>query len=130
MALAGDLADRRDSAKYTSTQEDAWTLVAAAALARETADGSVSVDGEALTGSVYRRYLQEEIEATPVEIANGGNSATEARVSVTAIPLVPPEASSAGFTIIRDYYLPDGSWVEDISQVSQNDRFVVVLTMS
>jgi uncharacterized protein YfaS (alpha-2-macroglobulin family) len=128
-ALSADLATLRDTAKYTSTQEDAWTLVAAAALSRETGDGSVSINGEALTGSVYRRYDQEQIEAAGVNIVNNGNTRTEAKISVTGIPSTPPPASSEGFTITRDYYLPDGT-PADLSQVNQNDRFVVVLTMA
>ncbi len=69
-ALSSKLADLRDLAKYTSTQEDAWTLVAAAALARQTASGSVTIDGKALAGSVYQRYQQEHFETAPVTIVN------------------------------------------------------------
>lgn len=129
-ALTGLLADQRDLVRWTSTQEDAWTLLAAAALARETGDGSVTIDGEALTGSVYRRFEQEQLDGASVTIVNNGNQPTEARISVTGIPATPPPASSEGFTITRDYYLPDGTVVDDLSQVSQNDRFVVVLTMT
>jgi len=128
-ALTASLATLRDAATYTSTQEDAWTLVAAAALAREAGDGSVTIDGTALTGSVYKRYDQEQFDAAPVTIVNNANTPTEAKISVTAIPATPPAASSKGFTISRDYYLPDGT-PADLDQVSQNDRFVVVLTMS
>jgi uncharacterized protein YfaS (alpha-2-macroglobulin family) len=31
--------------------------------------------------------------------------------------------------LTRDYYLPDGTLIEDLSTVSQNQRFVVVLTV-
>jgi len=130
-ALAADLADRRDRVRYTSTQEDAWTLVAAAALAREAASGEVTIDGEALTGSAYRRYDQEHFDAAEVTIVNTSNQPTEAKVSVTAIPSEPPAASSEGFTISRAYYLPDGTPFDPAyDQVSQNDRFVVVLSMT
>jgi uncharacterized protein YfaS (alpha-2-macroglobulin family) len=130
-ALTTRLTELRDRATWTSTQEDAWTLVAAAALARETGDGSVTIDGEALTGPVYRRYDQEHFGAAQVTIVNNANQPTEVKVSVTGIPAVPPPASSEGFTITRDYYLPDGTVFDPgLSQVSQNDRFVVVLTMT
>jgi len=130
-ALAAELTRQRDRTRYTSTQEDAWTLVAAAALARETGDGSVTLDGERLTGSVYRRYDQEHFDAADVTIVNNGNQPTEMKVSVTGIPAVPPAASSQGFTITRDYYLPDGTLFDPrVDQVRQNDRFVVVLTMT
>jgi alpha-2-macroglobulin len=129
VALTADLAERRDAQRYTSTQEDAWTLLAAAALARDAGDGTVTVDGEALTGTVYRRYQQEHFDEGELSIANSGNTATEVKVTVTAIPAEPPAASSDGFSISRNYYLPDGT-PADISTVTQNDRFVVVLTMS
>ena len=129
-ALTQDLAALRDAATYSSTQEDAWTLVAAAALARETGDGAISIDGEALEGSVYRNYEHAYFDAAPVVITNNGNQPTEAKISVTGIPATPPPASSAGFTISRDYYLPDGTYIgPDLDFVSQNDRFVVVLSM-
>jgi uncharacterized protein YfaS (alpha-2-macroglobulin family) len=48
-------------------------------------------------------------------------------VTVTAIPANPPAASSNGFTIQRDYYLPNGE-PADLGNIHQNDRFVVVLT--
>ena len=88
----------RGRQRWTSTQEDAWTLIAAAALARETGDGSITVNGEELTGSVYRRYFQEYFtdENGTVTITNNGNTPTEVRVSVTGIPAVPPPASAAG----------------------------------
>src|SRR5690606_28466757 len=82
-ALASRLSDLRDVSRWTSTQEDGWTLIAAAALARDTADGSIVIDGEELGGTVYRRYFAEELDNGPVVIANHGNTATEAKVSVT-----------------------------------------------
>ncbi len=127
-ALAERLADLRDASRWTSTQEDGWTLVAAAALARDTADGSVTVDGEALDGTVYRRYLQEEFDGGPVTIVNTSNRATEAKVSVTGIPTEPPAASENGFALERSYYLLDGS-PATLDDIHQNDRFVVVLSV-
>jgi uncharacterized protein YfaS (alpha-2-macroglobulin family) len=129
--LAAELAELHDLETYTSTQEDAWTLVAAAALARDTGDGSISLDDEVLTGSVYRRYDQDRIEAAPVDIANNGNRPTEAKVTVTGLPVEPPPAGGDGFTISREYYLPDGTAFDpELSEVRQNDRFVVVLRMT
>ncbi|MEO5808438.1 alpha-2-macroglobulin family protein [Devosia sp.] len=127
--LTKRLADLRDTVRYTSTQEDTWTLVAAAALAKGTADGSVTIDGAPLTGAVYQRYDQEQVEAAAVKIVNTGNKPTEAKISITGIPAKPPEASSNGFTISRDYFLPDGT-AADLTNIHQNDRFVVVLTMT
>lgn len=130
-ALASRLAELRERATWTSTQEDAWTLVAAAALARDTSGGAVRVDGVALAGPIYRRYDQEYFDGTQVSIANDGSRPTEMKVSVTGIPAVPPPAASQGFTVQRDYYRPDGTIFDpSLGQVVQNDRFVVVLTIA
>ncbi|AKR54590.1 PAN domain protein [Devosia sp. H5989] len=127
-ALTAQLADMRDHVTWTSTQEDTWTLVAAASLAKDAGNGSVTVDGEALEGSVYRRFDQEHFDAASVEIVNNANQPTEAKVTVVGIPATPPAATSDGFTIERTYYLPDGTEA-DLSDVRQNDRFVVVLNV-
>jgi len=65
-----------------------------------------------------------------VEIANSGTAATEAKVTVTGYPETPPEASSNGFTLTREYFLPDGSRVDpELTPIAQNERLVVVLTV-
>jgi uncharacterized protein YfaS (alpha-2-macroglobulin family) len=125
-SLANQLAKLRDRARYTSTQEDTWTLLAASALGASSTDGSITINGEALTGQVYRRVEQAGFEA--VEIANGGASDTEAKVTVTGYPAIPPGASDDGFGISRAYYLPDGTEVDPTEgALSQNDRLIVVL---
>jgi len=126
-ALTQQLADLRDATRWSSTQEDAWTLVAASALARSATLGKVTVDGEALEGTAYRRYDDVVIAGSPVTITNEGNTATEMSVSVTGIPVTPPAASSDGFSITREYFLVDGT-PADLATVRQNDRFVVKLT--
>jgi hypothetical protein len=128
VALTQQLADLRDAARWSSTQEDAWTLVAASALARSTTTSKVTVDGEALEGTVYRRYDDIVLQGSPVVVKNEGNTPTEMTVSVTGIPAVLPAASSDGFSITREYFQVDGTPIEDISQARQNDRFVVRLT--
>jgi uncharacterized protein YfaS (alpha-2-macroglobulin family) len=125
-ALTKLVADQRDLARWTNTQEDAWTLMAAAALGTSATDGKVTLNGEAVTGAVYRRYHDEDISA-PVKLANTGNTPVEVKVTTTAIPVTPPAASSDGFTISRQFFLPDGT-PADLSSVQQNDRFVVVIT--
>jgi len=126
VALTEQLANLRDAARWSSTQEDAWTLVAASALARSATIGKVTVDGEPLEGTVYRRYDDIVLKGSPVTVTNKGNTATEMTVSVTGIPAILPAASSDGFTITREYFLVDGT-PADLSTVSQNDRFVVKL---
>ncbi len=127
--LARRLADLRDHKKWTSTQEDAWTLVAAAALEKNATNGSLTIDGKPVSGTAYQRYQQEHFDTASVVIANTGNAPTELKVSVTGIPAVPPKASSTGFTIKRTYYNIDGTEA-DLNDVHQNDRYVVLLSMT
>ena len=68
----------------------------------------MTIEGETLTGSAYRRYTQEDLERTGVTITNDGNQPTEVKVTATAIRLAPP-ASANGFTIDVGWYLPDGT---------------------
>lgn len=127
--LASELAKLRDRARYTSTQEDSWTLLAAAALGRDAADGSVTLGGDPLTGQVYRQFNQAGL-AEPLVIANTGADRTEAKVTIIGYPVIPPEASSDGFTITREYYLPDGTSIDPtLTTIAQNERLVVVLTV-
>ncbi|MEO8756610.1 MAG: alpha-2-macroglobulin family protein [Devosia sp.] len=128
-ALAKILASERDAKRWTSTQDNAWTLLAASALQKQATSGSVTIDGAPLTGTVYQRYDQEHFDSAAVTIVNTGNQATEMKISVTGIPSTPPKASSNGFTISRTYYLPDGTEA-DLGNLHQNDRFVVVLSMA
>ena len=126
-ALTNQLAKLRDRKDYTSTQEDSWTLLAAAALGQASTDGSITLNGEALSGQVYQSY--EQAGFAPVEIANTGAAATEAKVTVSGYPSVAPDETSNGFTLIREYFLPDGTPVDPTEGLAQNDRLVVVLTV-
>ncbi len=130
-ALAERLGKLRELASYTSTQEDAWTLVAAAALARQTSNGSVSIDGAVLAGPVYQRYAQEHFDGASVVITNNGAEAVQAKASVTGIPASAPPASDNGFAITREYFTADGTSIDPTTApLAQNDRFVVVLTVT
>ncbi|WP_417310677.1 alpha-2-macroglobulin family protein [Devosia sp.] len=128
-ALTADLAERRNAARYTSTQEDAWTLVAAAALTRNSADGSLSIDGEALTGSAYRYYDEAQVAAGPITLANDGTQPIEIGVTITGYPAKSPPASESGFTISRSYFNLDGTEA-DLDSIAQNDRFVAVIDVT
>ncbi|MGV8853598.1 MAG: MG2 domain-containing protein [Devosia sp.] len=126
-ALTSQLAGLRDNAQYTSTQEDSWTLLAAAALGEGTADGALTLDGAPLTSPLVRRFDQTGF--TPLALANTGQTDTQAKVTVTGYPATQPEASSNGFTLARSYYRPDGTEVDpQQTPIAQNERLVVVLT--
>jgi uncharacterized protein YfaS (alpha-2-macroglobulin family) len=112
---------------YTSTQENAWLVLAARALAKESV--TVDLDGAAIKTALYRGYKAAEMVGKPVKITNTGETPIQAVVSVSGAPLVPEPAASNGFKIERNYFTLDGS-PADISKVKQNDRFAVVLKIT
>jgi alpha-2-macroglobulin len=112
---------------YTSTQEQAWMVLAARALGRETR-GTVEVDGEARTGSYYRRVRAEALGA-PLKLTNTGDLPLQAVVSVSGAPVTPEPAADRGFKIERLYYTLAGE-PADPSTARQNQRFAVVLKIT
>lgn len=128
-SLVDRLADARDLRDWTSTQEDAWSLLAAAALIDDAVDAGLVLNGEPLDGPLFAAFTDAELTAVPVNLVNTGDQAVDAVVSVTGVPTIAPPAGGNGFTIERAYYTPDGTLV-DPSVVAQNDRFVVAITVT
>ena len=118
----------RAAATYTSTQENAWMVMAARALGKE-ARVSLRVAGETRQAALYRRYRAGDIPAEGVRIENLGEGTMQAVVSVSGAPVVPEPAAERGFRIERSYHTLDGEAV-DPSRVKQNTRMVVVLRIT
>jgi uncharacterized protein YfaS (alpha-2-macroglobulin family) len=112
---------------YTSTQENAWMVLAARALAKETL--TLDLDGQAVKTALYRSYKAAEMANKPIKITNTGDAPVQAVVSVSGSPITPEPAASNGFKIERNYFTLDGKPV-DISKARQNDRFAVVLKVT
>jgi uncharacterized protein YfaS (alpha-2-macroglobulin family) len=127
--LATRIAIKEQSQRYASTQENAWMLMAAAALIQDSAQTEFSVDGAVVTSPLFERFSGDAVEASPVVIRNLGDQSLEAVVAATGIPVVPEPEGGNGFAIARAYFTPDGE-PADVSVVGQNDRFVVVLTVT
>ncbi len=112
---------------YTSTQENAWMVLAARALAKETL--TLDIDGQPSKTAVYRSYKAEAMAGKPVKITNTGDAPIQAVVSVSGSPVTPEPAVSNGFKIERNYFTLDGK-PADVSKAKQNDRFAVVLKVT
>jgi uncharacterized protein YfaS (alpha-2-macroglobulin family) len=118
---------------YTSTQEQAWMLLAARALTEETANVTLSVNGQPHKGQLIRAITAEEAKSGDLTIVNQADASTDAVISVIGAALTPEPATSKGFTIERSYYTLDGKKVDlqsatgGSSKLKQNDRLVVVL---
>jgi alpha-2-macroglobulin len=112
---------------YTSTQENAWLVLASRALAKETL--ALDIDGSPIKTALYRSYKATEMAGKPIKITNTGDASVQAVVSVSGAPVTPEPAASNGFKIERNYFTLDGK-PADVSKAKQNDRFAVVLKIT
>jgi uncharacterized protein YfaS (alpha-2-macroglobulin family) len=112
---------------YTSTQENAWLVLASRALSKETM--ALDIDGSPIKTAAYRSYKAEQMAGKPVKITNTGDAPVQAVVSVSGSPITPEPAASNGFKIERNYFTLDGK-PADVSKARQNDRFAVVLKIT
>jgi uncharacterized protein YfaS (alpha-2-macroglobulin family) len=112
---------------YTSTQENAWMVLAARALAKETLN--LEIDGQPVKTAVFRSYKADQMAGKPIRITNTGEAPVQAVVSVSGSPVTPEPAASNGFKIERNYFTLDGK-PADITKAKQNDRFAVVLKIT
>jgi len=119
----------KKAARWTSTQDDAWMLLAARALKANTAGIRLTVNGAPHTGAFAKRMTGEELLDSPLVIANTGTDTVQAALTTVASPTDPLPAGGDGFTIARTYYTMDGSEA-NVTEVNQNDRFVVVLKIT
>jgi uncharacterized protein YfaS (alpha-2-macroglobulin family) len=113
---------------YTSTQENAWMVLAARALAKDTTGVSLDVAGEKRQGALNRSFRPSELQQ-PVTVTNTGEGTLQAVVTVSGAPLVPEPAADKGFKIERLYFTLDGK-PADPAKTKQNDRFAVVLRIT
>ena len=124
-----DVSRRRAASGTTSTQENAWLLLAAKSLIDQSRGLTVDVDGKPEAGPVQRVLSAADLTRAPLVIKNTTDQSVSASVIVNGASVTPEPAASSGFTIERRVYTPDGKEVQ-FDKVKQNDRFVVVLKVS
>jgi alpha-2-macroglobulin len=112
----------------TSTQENAWLVLAARALAKQLNSISLTVNGETRQGALYRNMRPDDL-GSPYAVQNNGDGNVQAVVSVSGSPLTPEPAAENGFKIERSYHTLAGE-AADPSKARQNQRFVVVLKVT
>ena len=117
---------------HTSTQEQAWLLLAAHALSDQIKSAKIAIDGAPVTGTLQRVIRASDL-GRDVVITNNGPERVDAVVSVIGASFEPQPAAEKGFKIERSYYTLDGEKLEmasargGTSTVKQNDRLVVVV---
>jgi alpha-2-macroglobulin len=118
----------RNLTPYTSTQENAWMVLAARALAKDAQTVTLDVGGARTQGALNRNLRASDLQH-PLTLTNAGESPVQAVVTVSGAPLVPEPAAERGFKIERTYYTLDGK-PADPTKAKQNDRFAVVLKIT
>jgi hypothetical protein len=111
--------------EYTTTQEQAWLVLAAHAMAGDS-DLAYSVDGDT------RHSTKEPVVLNPdgaaiekgVHIRNQGDRPIWLQVTARGVPKEPQSAAVAGLSVGRTFYTLDGR-IADLEKVRQNDRLVV-----
>ncbi|MGO4573800.1 alpha-2-macroglobulin [Microvirga sp. 2TAF3] len=121
--------DEERGNRRTSTQEEAWLVLAAQAVARDAEAMVLKVDGADRKGAFYRSYKDASLNSGAITLANAGPAAVQAVVTVTGNPIEPEPAVSRGYTVERSTHKLDGTQVQP-DTVRQNERLVVVLKVT
>jgi alpha-2-macroglobulin len=118
----------RDATFYTSTQENAWMVLAARAIGKQ-ARLSLDVAGEKRQSPLYRNARAADLQSSPLKITNTGDTPVRAVVSVNGAPITPEPAAEKGFKLERLYFSLDGKPANP-ANARQNQRFAVVLKIT
>ena len=108
-----------------STQEAAWSLMAAKALVRAPGQSNLRVNGAVVDGP-FVQVLEDDATARSMSIATGDGSATDITLTTFGVPEVAPDAGGNGYRISRRYYSMEGKQLDGTS-FHVGDRFVTVV---
>ncbi|MBV9202994.1 MAG: alpha-2-macroglobulin family protein, partial [Alphaproteobacteria bacterium] len=128
-SLVDGIAERFSRAARTSTQEQAWLLMAAEAAAKSGGGAmTIATDNGAPQSRSEPLYLRRLLGAgaSPTAITNRGDTPAWRAVSITGVPAADLPAESKGYNVSRGIFRPDGT-AADLSKVRQTDLFVVVI---
>lgn len=128
-AIAKKLDASRSNRTFTSTQENAWLILAARALFDQAGKLSLEVANKTHKGAYFGTYSAEDLANGEVAIVNKGDAAVSATVTVTGIPTTPEPPASKGFTIERRVFSMEGKPLV-LEKVEQNQRVVVLLQVA
>ena len=124
------LKQARAERSFLSTQEMNWMALAAEALADHASLSEFTVDGEPVKGALYRRWSGPALKDNSITVANTGQSPAELVVSVSGAPIEPDPAIANGYAIERSFYKLDGTRIDSLQSMAQNERVVVALKVT
>ena len=124
------LEQARAERSFLSTQEMNWMTLAAEGLAEHASLAQFRVDGEAVKGALYRRWSGPTRAGQSIVIANAGQNPAQLVVSVSGAPIEPDPAVAKGYAIERSFYKLDGTKLDALQSMGQNERLVVSLKVT
>ncbi|WP_072506221.1 alpha-2-macroglobulin family protein [Phaeobacter porticola] len=116
--LAGD-------GRALSTQESAWTLMAAHALVGRAEESGLLINGQPSEGPVVE-VLEGDQDSAPLALTAASGRQVDITLTTLGVPLVAAPAGGTGYSIERSYYSMEGT-VLPSDQFAVGDRFVTVL---
>jgi alpha-2-macroglobulin len=122
--------DARAKTSFTSTQEDAFMILAAEALADKAESIALSIDGAPHEGTFFGNWSAAALDKKTITIANSGQAPLSVVLTTSGNPQVPEPAAQQGYRIERAYYSLAGTAMPSSAPIKQNDRFVVALTVT
>jgi uncharacterized protein YfaS (alpha-2-macroglobulin family) len=129
VSLSNRVEQERLASRHTSTQEDAWSLMAAHALMQSLSGPRLSVDGDPVAGPLFRSFDANSLAVGPVNVANIGDRPVEVGITVRGVPASPEPAGGNYYALTRSYFTLEGEPV-DLSAVEQGERLVAVLDVT
>ena len=132
IARAGAVLEQaRAQRSFLSTQEMNWMTLAAEALADHASLAQFRVDGEPVKGALYRRWSGPTLSAAMRSSSPmPGQNPAQLVVSVSGAPIEPDPAAANGYAIERSFYKLDGTKIDALQSMAQNERVVVALKVT
>ena len=115
-----------------STQESAWTLLAAHALIKNPEASGMVINGQPAEGPFVQVSDGDNMDGDNIpdmSITSASGAATDLTLTTLGVPQVPPEAGGYGYTIERSYYSLEGEELAG-DAFDVGDRFVTVLRVT
>jgi alpha-2-macroglobulin len=131
IARAGAVLEQaRAERSFLSTQEMNWMTLAAEGLAEHASLAQFRVDGEPVKGALYRRWGGPALAGRSIVVANAGQNPAQLVVSVSGAPIEPDPAAAHGYAVERSFYKLDGTKIDALQSMGQNERVVVSLKVT
>ncbi len=126
--LINALMEERERKLYTSTQENAWLLLAANALEDQDRSTLLEINGEEKQGLFRESFQPLDVDTSEYTITNNGAEEVMAVLTIHGSANNPLPALDKGIGLKRQFFNLGGKEISLIN-ARQNDRVVVVLTV-